>query len=137
MTARLRRVPMQRPDDPTWEVLPVKHHRAVPVAVRIFVLALALSSLLGAGALAQDGDQVVAGPTTPVPSASPAASQAPSASAQASPSVEGSPAASGLASVPDVTMRGSVFQPVTIEVTAGETVDWFNDDVTVHTVTAL
>jgi plastocyanin len=114
----------------------VKRQITTSARVVAAVLAAILSSLPGTDALAQDAAPAASGPS-PLASASPAASEEASAIPPASPSPEGSPTASGIADAPDVTMLGSVFHPATIEVTAGETVDWFNDDVTVHTVTAL
>jgi plastocyanin len=114
----------------------VKCHHTTPASVRTAVLAAILSSLLGTGALAQNAEPEAPGPS-PVAFASPAPSEAASGIPLPSPFPEGSPTPSGIADAPEVTMRGSVFHPVTIEVTAGETVEWFNDDVTVHTVTAL
>jgi len=118
----------------------VKHHPAAPTGVRVAILAAVLSLVPGVPALARDLELVTAEPTSQVASASPDAIAPASAGPTASPSVAASPAASpaasGLVGAPDVTMRGSVFHPLTIEVKAGETVDWLNDDVTVHTVTA-
>jgi plastocyanin len=112
----------------------VKHRRAAPAGVRVAILAAVLSLASGGAALAQDPESVAAGSPPPV-SSLPTEPGSPSASASTSP--PGSPAASLDLGVPDVTMLGSIFHPATIESRAGETVDWFNDDVTVHTVTAL
>jgi plastocyanin len=112
----------------------VKHRRAAPAGVRVVILAAVLSLTSVGGALAQDPESVAAGSPRPV-SSSPTEPGSPYPSASASP--PGSPAASLALGVPDVTMLGSIFHPATIESRVGETVDWFNDDVTVHTVTAL
>lgn len=115
-------------------------HPASPSPVGVCVLAAVLSLASVPGALAGPPEPTPAG-SAPPGASSPADPGSVDASASllplASPSAPASPAASAIAGAPDVTMRGSVFHPVTVEVRAGETVDWLNDDVTVHTVSAL
>jgi len=70
-------------------------------------------------------------------STSPSALASPSASASTSASASASPSASGAVAQSPVTMLGRAFQPGTVEVAAGQTVDWLNDDGEAHTVSAL
>lgn len=93
---------------------------AIPVAGLMIVAALALAAC--------------ASGSTPTPAASVAPSvAAPSTVASAAPSSGGSGAAGGAGSV---TIQNFAFQPATLDVAAGTTVTWTNQDSAQHTVTA-
>jgi plastocyanin len=116
-----------------------------PIVPLVGLLLLSLALLPAATGVASAADNVVASPLpamsllpSPGVPAAPLPSPSPAVVASASPAAW----PSGAASSPTAAGEGGVsiidlsFQPATLEVAAGTTVLWTNDDPVVHTVTA-
>jgi plastocyanin len=118
-----------------------------PIVPLVGLLLLSAVVLPIAGVTASGADTLVASalPATPLPASSalpsPGVSWPSPGVSWPSPAASGSPAASLPASAPapgqaSASMVDLSFQPATLEVAAGTTVVWTNDDPVVHTVTA-
>ena len=102
------------------------------IAVSVALLALGATSLAAPHSTAASTPCPEAAAATPSPGASPTAS--PSATSEAS--AEASPAASPTGAACTVEIRDFAFNPAEIEIAAGTTVTWTNNDTVAHTATA-
>jgi plastocyanin len=110
----------------------VTRMRYFMIAVGIALLAIGVSSFATPQSTAASTPCPAAASATPSPGASPTAS--PSATSEAS--AKASPAASPTGAACTVEIRDFAFHPAEIEIAAGTTVTWTNNDTVAHTATA-